>query len=90
MREKLDRTYIAKEVETTLFQMGPGKAPGVDGFTAGFFQKHWALLHAPVTEAVLLNGGDMPEVLNQTILVLIPKIANPDVLANLDQSHFAM
>jgi hypothetical protein len=40
--------------------------------------------------SVLLNGGDMPEVLNQTILVLIPKIANPDVLANLDQSHFAM
>lgn len=27
-----------------------------------------------------LNGGDMPEVINQTILVLIPKVVNPEEL----------
>lgn len=35
-----------------------------------------------MTEAVLgfLNGGEMPEVINQTLLVLIPKVANPQEL----------
>jgi hypothetical protein len=84
MGEMLERVYTAQEVEKALFQMGPGKAPGVDGFTAGFFQKHWCLLKNSVTAAVLgfLNGGDMPEVINRTILVLIPKVANPDELSN--------
>jgi hypothetical protein len=84
MGEMLERVYTAQEVENALFQMGPGKAPGVDGFTAGFFQKHWCLLKNSVTAAVLgfLNGGDMPEVINRTILVLIPKVANPDELSN--------
>jgi hypothetical protein len=33
--------------------MAPSKAPGVDGFTAGFFQRHWDLLKEDVTTAVL-------------------------------------
>jgi hypothetical protein len=38
-----------------------------------------------VIEVVLgfLNRGDTPEVINQTILVLIPKVANPDELTKL-------
>jgi hypothetical protein len=62
--------------------MSPNKAPGPDGFTAGFFQKHWTLVKDSVTNAVLgfLNGGDMSEVVNQTVLVLIPKVANPQEL----------
>jgi hypothetical protein len=62
--------------------MGPSKAPGADGFTAGFFQKHWALVRDSVLAAVMdfLNGGDMPEVINHTIIVLIPKVANPQEL----------
>jgi hypothetical protein len=82
MREMLGRAYTPKEVETALFQMGLGKAPGADGFTTGFSQKHWALVQTAVTEVVLgfLNRGDMPEVINQTILVLIPKVANLDKL----------
>ena len=36
-----------------------------------------------VTAAVLgfLNGGEMPEVINRTILVLIPKVANPQEIS---------
>lgn len=79
----LDRAFTTDEVEEALFQMGPNKAPGVDGFTAGFFQKHWPLLKDKIVAAVLtfLEGGDMPEVINQTILVLIPKVANPQELS---------
>lgn len=79
MAELLSRLFYEGEVERALFQMGPSKAPGADGFTAGFFQKHWPLVKEKVTTAVLgfLNGGEMPEVINRTILVLIPKVANP-------------
>ena len=56
--------------------MKPNKSPGPNGFTAGFYQKHWTLVKEDICNAVLtlLNGGDMPEVVNNTVLVLIPKI----------------
>ena len=40
MNDDLQRPFEAAEVRTALFQMAPSKAPGVDGFTAGFFQRH--------------------------------------------------
>lgn len=62
-----------------LFMMGANKAPGPDGFTAGFLQYHWDTLGPSITAAVLdfLNGGTMPEAINQTTIVLIPKVKNP-------------
>uniref|UniRef100_A0A0A9CAR7 Reverse transcriptase domain-containing protein n=1 Tax=Arundo donax TaxID=35708 RepID=A0A0A9CAR7_ARUDO len=61
---------------------GPNKSPGPDGFTAGFFQRHWELLGPCVTRAVLnfLNGGVLPVDINKTILVLIPKVKSPQEL----------
>jgi hypothetical protein len=40
-------------------------------------------LKASITTAVLgfLNGGDLPEDINKTLLVLIPKVANPQELS---------
>lgn len=38
MNDRLYMPYTAEEVRTVLFQMAPSKAPGVDGFTAGFFR----------------------------------------------------
>jgi hypothetical protein len=40
MNEDLTRAFTADEVSKALFQMAPSKAPGIDGFTAGFFQRH--------------------------------------------------
>jgi hypothetical protein len=59
--------------------MGANKAPGPDGLTAGFYQFHWEILGPRVTAAVLdfLNGGAMPESINNTTIVLIPKVKNP-------------
>jgi hypothetical protein len=83
MNAMLDRVFTPEEVEKALFMMHPSKAPGVDGFNAGFFQRHWDVLKESVTVAILgfLNGGEMPEVLNHTLLVLIPKVANPHDLS---------
>jgi hypothetical protein len=79
MNERLIRPYSAAEVEKALHLMKPNKAPGPDGFTAGFYQLHWELLGNDVTVAVLdfLNGGTLPDDLNNTTIVLIPKTNNP-------------
>jgi hypothetical protein len=79
----LERPFSEREVEQALFQMAPSKAPGVDGFNAGFYQTHWELVKECVVPAVLdfLNGGDLPEEVNKTLLVLIPKVTNPQDLS---------
>lgn len=84
MNEVLEAPYTAQEVENALFMMGANKAPGPDGFTAGFFQTHWDLVGPSVTNAVLnfLEGREMPDDMNQTTIVLIPKIKNPHDLKN--------
>jgi ribonuclease HI len=83
MITELDREFTEEEVERALFQMKPGKAPGADGFNAGFFQTHWSLVKQSVVPAVLafLNGGVLPGEVNKTLLVLIPKVANPQDLS---------
>lgn len=59
--------------------MKPSKAPVADGFIASFYQRHWPFIKENVTTAVLnfWNGGHLPEVINKTVIVLIPKIKNP-------------
>jgi hypothetical protein len=82
MNESLIRPFCAEEVEKAIFKMSPNKAPGPDGLTTGFYQKHWDILGPSVTAAVLhfLNGGDMVEDMNRTTIALIPKIKNPQSL----------
>jgi hypothetical protein len=79
MNSNLCRIFEASEVEKALFSMGPSKAPGVDGFNAHFYQKHWPLIKYDIIEAVLgfLNGGHLPEIINRTVIVLISKVKIP-------------
>lgn len=85
MNLDLTKPYTEEEVKQALFMMGPDKSPGPNGFTAGFYQTHWDLVGPSVTQAVLnfLNGGTLPDGINHTTIVLIPKIKNP-----LDMKHF--
>ena len=53
MNADLQRPFDAAEVRTALFQMAPSKAPGIDGFTAGFFQRHWSVVEEDLVPAVL-------------------------------------
>jgi hypothetical protein len=68
--------------------MAPSKAPGVDGFTASFFQRHWSLIKDDVVMAVLdfLNGGTLPVGLNDTSITLIPKVPHPQKIPNTGRS----
>ena len=79
MNQLLEKPFEAPEIHKALFQMAPSKAPGVDGFTVGFFQRHWKLLQHDVVPTVLdfLNGGELPAGLNDTLITLIPKVCHP-------------
>ena len=82
MNKFLNEPFSDEEVKRALFQMYPSKAPGPDGFQAHFFQKHWSICGPEVTMAVLriLEGKENVESLNETLLVLIPKVPSPTSL----------
>jgi hypothetical protein len=65
--------------------MGDLKSPGADGMPAIFYKKFWGTVGETVVNEVLqvLQGGSIPEGWNETIVVLIPKVQNPDRLKDL-------
>jgi len=79
MNDDLQKPYTAEEVRRALFMMGANKPPSLEFLTAGFYQFHWNVLGLGVTAAVLdfLNGGEIPDSINSTTLVLIPKVKTP-------------
>jgi hypothetical protein len=81
--DRLCGEFSEKEISDALFQIGPLKAPGPDGFPARFFQRNWATLKEKVTAAVqeFFKTGVMPAGANITSIVLIPKVSNPKMLS---------
>jgi hypothetical protein len=69
MNDKLLKCFKSEEVKAALFHM----------FPAHFFQTHWEICGEEVTSAVLrvLEGRDDMSNINQTFVVLIPKVASP-------------
>lgn len=80
----LDQPFSTEEIQAAVFQMGKFKAPGPDGFIAGFYQKFWSTVGHSVSDAILgfLNSGYLFPHLNQTFLCLIPKTKSPLTVNN--------
>jgi hypothetical protein len=85
MNEYLTKEFSEEEIKKALDDMGDLKVPGADGMPAIFYKKFWGTVGDTVVKEVLhvLRGGSMPEGWNETIVVLIPKVQNPDRLKDL-------
>jgi hypothetical protein len=79
MNNNLLAEFTTVEVKKALDQMAPNKAPGPDGFTAGFYQQNWDTVGSEVCEAALyfFKNASMDGVINSTNIALIPKKKTP-------------
>ena len=77
--------FTREEVKAALDHIGDLKAPGPDGMPAIMFKRHWHFMGDQVMDEVLrvLNGGDMPEGWNDTHVILIPEVKNPQRIKDL-------
>lgn len=62
--------------------MTPFKAPGPDGIPAGFYQRMWHIAGKSICDFALkfFYSGEMPVGTNDTLITLIPKVPNPEVV----------
>jgi hypothetical protein len=52
MNQHLCEAFTEKEISDAIFQMGPLKAPGLDGFPARFYQRNWSVVKHDVIASV--------------------------------------
>jgi hypothetical protein len=76
----LTADYTCDEVKKALFNIGDLKAPGPDGLHAVIYKRLWHVIGEDLTDEVLLaiNTRHVPEGWNDTTIVLIPKVKNPE------------
>jgi len=81
----LTRMITKDEVANTVKRADPDKAPGPDGFSAGFFQKFQSIVHEDVWLALrnFFRSGKMMKGLNQTLISIIPETKTADRMENL-------
>lgn len=79
MSQDLLRMVTEEEVKDAIFDMGPHRAPGPDGFSAIFYQKFWEDTKSEIMQEVtsFFQGEGLDVQHNHTNLCLIPKVYPP-------------
>ncbi|WZZ22713.1 hypothetical protein YC2023_124100 [Brassica napus] len=74
----------ASEIKEAAFSINADKAPGPDGFSAGFFHTHWDEIAPDVIKEVhgFFLGAPLPDNINDTHIRLIPKITHPQKVSD--------
>ncbi|XP_062076005.1 uncharacterized protein LOC133780148 [Humulus lupulus] len=81
---RLLRPFNKSDVKKALFSIHSSKSPGLDGFGSGFFKGLWADIGDEISQSVLefFQNGFLPKSLNETVISLIPKVAEPKSASN--------
>lgn len=84
MNESLLDPFLDEEKSNALFQTGPLKAPNPDGFLGRFCHRNWGCLNGEIIVAVrkFFETGRMPNGVNDTSIVFIPKVQHPSLFKN--------
>ena len=80
---RLSANVSEQEIHKAMFSLKPYKAPGMDRLHARFFQHFWNVLGQSIIEAILavFHSKRIPNYLNQTLVVVIPKREGPKTLS---------
>ena len=83
MNATLISEFTKEEIESAIKQMHPTKTLGPDGMPALFYQKFWHIIKHDVTKLCLkmLRGQSNFHDINQTHIVLIPKVKYPKYIS---------
>ncbi|CAL5356308.1 unnamed protein product [Camellia sinensis] len=85
MNTLLIKPVTDTEIKEAVFQLGPLKSPRSDGFPGFFYHTYWDTVNSQIFNVVgsFFNGGYLLKELNQTNLVLIPKVPHLEKLSHL-------
>ncbi|XP_075670376.1 uncharacterized protein LOC142640172 [Castanea sativa] len=80
----LRKVLMPEEIKSTIFNMHDTKAPGPNGFPSLFYKKYWPIVGDTMIQVVtsFFEVGTMPKEVNNSLIVLIPKIVNPSTTNN--------
>ncbi|CAN1190366.1 LINE-1 retrotransposable element ORF2 protein, partial [Linum perenne] len=83
INSNLCRAVSFNEVKSAVFQLGPLKSPGPDGFPGKFFQHHWDKIGTDLFKEIegFFNTAIFPRSWNDTNIVLIPKLHHPEFIS---------
>ncbi|KAL0295155.1 UNVERIFIED_CONTAM: Retrovirus-related Pol polyprotein from type-2 retrotransposable element R2DM [Sesamum radiatum] len=81
--EALIAPVSSAEIRQAIFDIDETKAPGPDGYSAGFYKAAWSVIGGEVTQAILdfFRNGRLLKQINATLISLIPKVNSPAVVA---------
>lgn len=82
--ERLISLPAAVEIRDAIFAIHADKAPGPDGFSASFYHSNWDTIRPDIVSEVqrFFTSGVLPPRINETNVRLIPKIKNPQTVAD--------
>ncbi|XP_039045337.1 uncharacterized protein LOC120185092 [Hibiscus syriacus] len=85
MNGALCEDFTTDEIIAAFLDIYPQKAPGIDGLPTSFYRLHWDIVGADVVYLCLqlLQGTLDMSLVNKTVIVLIPKISDPQQMKHL-------
>jgi hypothetical protein len=80
----LIKPFILEQIKATIWDCDSYKCPGPDGINLGFFKDFWDVLKIDLLNffGEFFRNGKLTKGLNSTFIALIPKVENPQRMAD--------